>query len=151
MDVVHPVAHDQLGALVELLDEAGDLGEVVGEVGIGHHDVAALSGGEAAQVGASVAALGLVDDVGARRPGQLGAPVLGVVVGDDHLARQARGIERTPGTSNALLDVLRLVQARDHNRDRRNRRLGEDVLAALSLDRAHTPPPGRRHKKETFS
>jgi hypothetical protein len=41
VDVVHPVAHDELRARVEVLDEAGDLVEVVREVGVGHHDVLA--------------------------------------------------------------------------------------------------------------
>ena len=40
LDVVHAVADHHLGALLERGDEARDLVEVVGEVGVGHHDVA---------------------------------------------------------------------------------------------------------------
>ena len=75
--------------VVELLDEARDLAEVVGEVGVGHHDVAAARGGEAGQVGAAVAAPRLVHDARAGRGGELGAAVLGGVVGDDDLAGDA--------------------------------------------------------------
>ena len=39
LDVVHAVADDELGAGVELRDEARDLAEVVGQVGVGHDDV----------------------------------------------------------------------------------------------------------------
>ena len=76
--------------VVELLDEARDLVEVVGEVGVGHDDVLAPGGGEAGQVGAAVAAARLVHDPRAGRARQLGAVVLGVVVGDDDLAGDAR-------------------------------------------------------------
>ena len=41
LDVVHPVADHDLGAVVELGDEARDVVEVVGQVGVGHHDVVA--------------------------------------------------------------------------------------------------------------
>ncbi len=47
VDVVHPVAHDEVGAVLELLDEARDLAEVVGQVGVAHDDVLAARGGEA--------------------------------------------------------------------------------------------------------
>ena len=43
MDAVHPVAHDEVGTPVELGDEARDLGEVVGQVRVRHHDVVAAS------------------------------------------------------------------------------------------------------------
>ena len=94
MDVVHPVAHDELGAVVEMVDEARDLAEVVREVGVGHDDVAPARGGEARQVGAAVAAARLVHHARAGGRGQLGAAVLGRVVGDDHLARDARLVQR---------------------------------------------------------
>ncbi len=40
LDVVHAVADDHLGAVFERRHEARDLAEVVGQVGIGHDDVA---------------------------------------------------------------------------------------------------------------
>ena len=98
VDVVHPVAHDELGALVELLDEARDLAEVVREVGVAHHDVAAARGGEAGEVGAAVAAPRLVHDARAGRRGELGGAVLGGVVGDDDLARDA-GARAAPSSA----------------------------------------------------
>ena len=48
---------------LELAQEARDLIEVVGQVGVGHHDVAAASRREARQIGAPVAALRLEHDV----------------------------------------------------------------------------------------
>ena len=90
LDVVHPVAHDELGAVAQLLDEARDLVEGVRHVGVEHHDVLAARGGEAREVGRAVAAPRLVDDARAGRRGELGAAVVGAVVGDDDLAVQAR-------------------------------------------------------------
>ena len=86
MDVVHPVADHHVGAVLELAQEVGDLVEVVGEVGVGHHDVRAAGGGEPGQIGAAVAALGFAHDERARGRRQLGAAVVRAVVDDDHLA-----------------------------------------------------------------
>ena len=93
LDVPHAVAHHQLGAGVELADEARDLVEVVGQVGVGHHDVAPARGGEPGEVRAAVAAARLDDHA---RPGgrrELRAAVIGVVVDDDHLAVEAAGAQ----------------------------------------------------------
>ena len=57
----------------QLAQEARDLVEVVGEVGVGHHDVGAARRGEPGDVRAAVAASGLVDDVGS---GGLGSSAL---------------------------------------------------------------------------
>ena len=122
MDVVHAVAHDQLGALVELGDEAWDLGEVVREVGVGHHDVLAASRGETGQVRAAVAGARLVHDAGAGLLGERAAAVRRVVVGNDDLARKATGLDGCQSALHALLDVLGLVEAGDHDRDLRRRR-----------------------------
>ena len=92
LDVLHPVAHHEVGALLELLDEARDVVEVVGEVGVGHHDVVAARGGEAGQVGAAVAAPRLEHHQRAGVAGQLGAAVVRAVVGDDHLALASPGL-----------------------------------------------------------
>ena len=86
----------------QLLHEARDLVEVIGEVGVGHDDVVASRGGEAGHVGAAVAALGLVDDDRARGGGETRAVVLGIVVGDDHLAGEAALVERLARSAHAL-------------------------------------------------
>ena len=65
LDPVHAVAHHEVGARLELGQEARDLAEVVGQVGVGHQDVAAAGGAEAGHVGVAVAAAALVDDAGA--------------------------------------------------------------------------------------
>ena len=105
-------------------DEARDLVEVVGEVGVGHHDVVARArrrsrpGRRCRSRGAARATT--------RAPaarGELGAAVLGAVVGDDDLAGDAVLVEhaRARGVTHSL-DVLRLVEARDHDRHAAARR-----------------------------
>ena len=69
LDVVHAVADHHLRAALQRRDEARDLVEVVRQVGVGHHDVAAARGREAGEVGAAVAAPALDDDA---RAGLLG-------------------------------------------------------------------------------
>ena len=100
LDVVHPVAHHELGAVLELLDEARNLVEVVREVGVGHDDVVATRRVEPRQVRAAVASARLVDDACAGRSRQLGAAVVGAVVDDDHLAGEA-GCARAPRASTS--------------------------------------------------
>jgi hypothetical protein len=115
LDALHAVAHHEVGALVELRHEAGNVAEVVGEVGVGHHDVLALCGGEAGAVSAPVTAPRLVHDHGAGRARELGAAVVRAVVGDDDLALPALACERRARVGDAALDRCRLVQAGDHH------------------------------------
>ena len=121
MDVVHPVADDDLRAGVELGHEPGDVAEVVGQIGVGHHDVLALGGREPGQVGAAEAAARLVNHMAPGRLGQAGAVVLGAVVGHDHLAREPALGQRTAGGSDAFLDGVGLVEAGDDDGDARPR------------------------------
>ncbi len=144
VDVVHPVAHDHLGAAVQPLDEPGDVLEVVGEVGVEHHDVLALGRGEPGQVGAAVAAARFVDHAGAGRLGERGTAVLGAVVGNDHLAAEVVLLEHGSGAGDALLDVRRLVQTRDHHRHEHvglDRRRGLPHVSPGDFGSAH-------HKRE---
>ena len=141
LDAVHAVAHDEVGAVLELLEEARDLAEVVGEVGVGHDDVAAAGGGEAGHVGVAVAAAALVDDAGAGLQRERGRVVLGVVVGDDDLAGDAVLGQRRERPGDAALDVVGLVEARDDDADEELvlRRVGEEfgVREEKGLDDAH--------------
>ena len=41
LDVLHPVTHHELVTALEPLDEARNVLEVIGQVGVGHHDVLA--------------------------------------------------------------------------------------------------------------
>ena len=99
-------------------DEARDLGEVVGEVGVGHHDVVAARGGEAGEVGAAVAPARLVDDASRRRRARARrcrrSEPLSTTITSPEMPFASSAV---PGRAHALLDVLRLVQARDHDRD----------------------------------
>ena len=115
LDVLQPVAHDQLGAVVELFDEARDLVEVVSQIRVDHDDVIALRGRETRQIGAAIAAVRLLDDDRSGGPREVGAPVIRTVVGDDHLTVDAALVQDAPRGSDALLDVRGLVQARDHD------------------------------------
>ncbi len=137
VDVVHPVAHHELGAVVELLDEARDLVEVVGQVGVGHDDVVAARGGEAGEVGAAVAAPRLVHDARAGRRGELGAS------GPRSRCRRRRPRRGCPASRIALerardaaLDVLLLVEAGDDDRDDELARPGTSRRAAAGLSAA---------------
>jgi hypothetical protein len=109
--------------VLELLEEAGDLAEVVREVGIGHHHVAPAGGGQAGHVRVAVAAAALGDHPRAGGGRQLGAAVLGRVVDHDHLAVERVPVEHLARQRDAALDVPLLVQARDDDRDE------EQVLA----------------------
>ena len=100
MDVLHPVADHHVGAVLQLGDEARDLVEVVGEVGVGHHDVSARARRRTRPCRRCRSR--------ARARGRRSRPapaasrraaVLGVVVGDDDLAGDAvaRRAPRAPG------------------------------------------------------
>ncbi len=117
LDVLHPVSHHELRALIELPDEVGDLLEVVREVRVDHDDVVAAGGREAGEVRAPVPAPGLVHDRRAGGGGELGAAVLRAVVDDDHLAREPAVLEDAARPAHALVDVLLLVETGDHDRN----------------------------------
>ena len=139
LDAVHAVAHHEVGAVLELLEEARDLAEVVGQVGVGHDDVAALGGGEAGHVGVAVAAAALADEAGAGGERERGGLVLGVVVGHHDLAADAVLGHGGAGPGDAALDVGGLVEARDHDADEQLVLRREDfgLRKEKGLDDAH--------------
>ena len=109
-----------LAAVLELLHEARDLVEVVGEVGIRHHDVA-CRGRRRSRPGRRCRSPGAAR----ARPsapasgGQLGAAVLGAVVGHDDLAGDPVVVQHRLGARvTQSLDRLRLVETGDDDRDR---------------------------------
>ena len=75
------------------------------------------SDAETSPVRVAVAATAFVDNDGAGGGRQPGAGVLRIVVGDDHLAGDAVGIEHIACPAHTFLDVLLLVEARDDDRD----------------------------------
>jgi len=156
LDVVHPVAHHELGAVAQRLDEARDVLERVRHVGVEHHDVLAAGGAEAREVGRAVAAARLVHDARAGGRGELGAAVVGVVVGDDDLAGHARLGKRRERLAHAGLDVLGLVEAGDDDGDldRGCGGLGSREPCWSAVDRGHdrvraNPGWGARNYKRT--
>src|SRR5580765_5746877 len=84
-DVLQPVAHDEVGALVELRHEARDLLEIVGQIRVDHDDEVAPCSIEACLIGLAVSTTWLVDDPCAGYAGDLAAAVLRAVVDDDNL------------------------------------------------------------------
>ncbi len=86
LEPAHAVAHHEPRARVELADEPRDLLEVVGQVGVDHHEVLA---GRAARSRRGMRCRSRAAAPRRRRAGgarELGAAVVGAVVDDDHLA-----------------------------------------------------------------
>ena len=129
LQTLHAVPEHELSAVVELLHEARDLAEVVGEIGVDHDDVVALGGREPRQIRAPVATPPLLDDRGAGGSRKLAAPVGRAVVDDDHLTRETALLEHGASAADALADRLRLVQTRDDDGDARRRRFSVTVVA----------------------
>ena len=121
VDFREAVADHHVGALLERLQEARDLGEIVGVVGVTHEDVGAARGSEAGQVGGAVALARLVHDTRAGALGQLGRAVRRAVVGDHDLAGDA-GLAHGPHRlADDDLDRIGLVEAGDHDRQGQRR------------------------------
>ncbi len=134
LDTVHAIPDDELRAVVELVDEARNLAEVVGEVGVDHDDVVAARSRQSGQIRAPVAAPRLVDDQRAGGARELAAAVRRAVVDDDHLAREAVLLEHGPRARDALGDRLRLVEAGDDDgHTTRRRRFWGDGHSHFSL------------------
>ena len=110
------VAHDQVVAGPQALDEGFDVAEVVAAVGVAHDHVAAVGGFEAAHQRRPVALGGDVHDPRAEPAGDLLGAVGAAVVGDHDLADGARPLEPFLGHRDALPDRLLLVEARHHDR-----------------------------------
>ena len=136
-DVVHPVAHHQVGALVEPLHEPRDVPEVVAQVGIAHHQILAAGRREASQVGASIATLRLGHDPSAGSRGELGAAVLRRVVDNQHLTGESVVGERLDCPFDAGGDVGLFVEARDHHRHGRAGGVSFDLEVALRRTARH--------------
>jgi FkbM family methyltransferase len=138
LDVVHAIADDEVGAVLETCHESREVGHVIREVSIRHDDVASTGGPKAREVCAAVAATWLADDASSGRGGQ-GATVVGRAVVDDHdLATELLLGERAPRGIHAPLDAVRLVQTGDHHRDQRLGGLGGGFPSGdWAFDRAH--------------
>ena len=113
LDTTHAISDDELRAVLELVNEARNLAEVVREVGVHHDDVVAAGSGQPGQIRAPVAASPLLDHEGTGRPREIAAAVGRAVVDDDHLAQEAVFLEHRARRGDALGDRLRLVEAGD--------------------------------------
>ena len=114
--------HD-VGSASQSVDHRGERREVVRSVGVRHDDEPAARRREAREVGAAVAATGLVYDDRARGSRDVRRPVLGAVVDDDHLPRDAEGGDRREGILDDSLNGVLFVQTGDHERHLRRLRV----------------------------
>ncbi len=151
------VAHDQLIAGAEALDERVDGAEVVGIVGVAHDDVLAAGSGNARLQGRAVTALGGMDHPAAGGAGQVLRAVGAAVVGHHDLAADAQAFQCGHGLGHALADGQRLVEARhDHCHfefgrrrfDRGNAAFGEDRLHRTGLVKVPSGPARPRWRRE---
>ena len=98
------IAHDQVGALLQPVDDAVDFAPVIGIVGIGHDQVLAASGQHGRRDRRAVTRNGLMDDARAEALGDLDRTVGRTVVADDHFADNPSPRERRLGLADADLE-----------------------------------------------
>jgi len=110
-------AHAELGARLDLADHRDAVGEVVAAVGVAHQDVLPIGSVAPADERRAVSALGHVDDARAEARGEPLAAVGRAIVGDQHLARDARPVEKAAGLADANCQRLCLVEAGHEDRE----------------------------------
>src|SRR5690606_29560811 len=111
------VAHDQVVAFAQFLDESWNVPEVVAGIGVGHDHVAPVSGGDASHECAAVAFLWNADHAGPQGGGNRLRAVSTAVVSDDDLAGNAAFAERVLRFLDADRQRFGLVQARHYHAD----------------------------------
>ena len=116
LDAAHTVADHKISAGLELGEEPRGLGEVVGEVAVGHQNVVTVGNRQPCHVRLPVASARLLHHRGAGVSRNGGTPVVRVVVDDDHLAVDPVVVQHHARTGNALLDRVGLVEAGDQDR-----------------------------------
>jgi len=111
------IAHDQVGPVAQLLEEAGKMVELVRVIGVAHEYVLSARGEDAGVQGRSVAANRHGDQacavIACNLLGAIGRPV----VGDDDLARNRVGAQRGVGFVDTGGEGFGLVQAGHHYRE----------------------------------
>ena len=108
---LEPVAHDQVGAVAQTLDQTVQAFEIIAVVGVAHDHEAAARRADPTDQRRAVAALRNGDDTGAQGFGHGLRTVGRAVVGDQHLAGDAAASQVAQGLADADFDRLRLVQA----------------------------------------
>jgi len=113
---IESVAHDQVKALAQLVDERTDRGEVVAVIRVAHDHVAASRRVDATDQGAAVAPSRDVDHARAKLLGDHPRAVGAAVVGDDDLRRKAVPGDRLLRFADAGRDRFHLVETRHDDR-----------------------------------
>ena len=110
------VAHHQVVAVAEFVDERHQTGEVIAVVGITYNDEGAGRSSDTAQKGASVTPSLGVDDACPETLGDLHRPVGTAVVGDDDLAGDAVVTNGTRRLFDASRERFCFVETGHYNR-----------------------------------
>ena len=110
-----PIAQTEVRPAAELLDEAANVREVVGIVGVAHDDELAAGLVEAAPQGVAVTFEMVRDDPRPRRLGDLDAVVGRAVIDDHHFAFDAQIVDRANRFLHADADGFLFVQAGHHH------------------------------------
>lgn len=111
-----PIAHDEVMALAQPLDEGLDVAEVVRVVGITHDDIATTGGRNARLQGTAVTTVRDSDHPSSVKAGDLGRAIRATVIGHDDLAPHTRLAQGLKGLVHATTDGASLVEARHNNR-----------------------------------
>ncbi len=107
---LEPVAHDQLCAGAQLVQQQVQALEIVGVVGVAHDDETATRGADPAHQGGAIAAIEHADHARAFRFGQSLGPIGRSVVGDQHLAGHAGAAQEAERLAHTDLHGLGFVQ-----------------------------------------
>ena len=110
-------SHHQIVAIADAIEERRQRREVVGAIGVGHHDDVAFRGRESGHVGRAVAAPTFVNDSRAGMRGRIRRPVGRPVIDHDDLAGHPRFVHCGLRFANDRGDAVDLVQAGKHDRD----------------------------------
>ena len=114
-------AHAEIGATEQLADHRRRFHEIVGAVGVAHHEEAAVGGLEARHERGAIAASRDGNNARTQLAGEGLAAVRAAIVCDHHLAGEAVAfadkIQRRSRAGNAVFQRHRLIEARHHDAD----------------------------------
>src|SRR5580693_5885391 len=111
-----PVAHHQVSAAPESLDERHQGGEVIAVIGVAHDHITSASFGDPAPQCISVTTVSDSDDPGSGLAGQLLAAVGAAIIGYDDFAADVVFSQKSPCPPDTGGNGLSLIEARHQQR-----------------------------------
>src|SRR5258708_3498721 len=111
------IAHDEVVAPAQFVDEIGNLNEIVAVIGVAHDDVFTAGGGDARLQRRAVAPLVDADYGGSIVLGNFNRAIGRAVVRDNHFAVQARAANSGERFLHAKCQGVRFIEARDDDRN----------------------------------